>query len=467
MNLTSTQSLRAHSCPEHICLQTPSRTFTYREWEEITKRAAAWLLSHGQPGETVALTAQNRWETLALFCGAVRAGFVFMPLDPRMTEAERTERLRLAKPVLFIPSEQLEKTGSLIEQTTPSSYCHEDVHCMFYSGFTSGSSGTPKQFIRSQRSWLKSFEAGMADFPLTGHETAVIAGPIHHSLFLYGAAFAFFSGQPILLMDKFVPQHTAQALNRLDSFVFYAVPTMLEALYNRFHTSSKGIVFLSGAGWTAERKQQWIDTYPAASLYEFYGASELSFVSYMTPEDYRVRPASSGKPSTGVTVDIRSGGESLSPGQTGTIYVKSPMLFSGYVHEGCYKLDIDQDGFYTVGDAGYVDEEGCLYVVGREQFMMITGGVNVYPEEIERVVVRCPDVHAAAVTSIEDVHLGDRIVCFYTGGADKGAVRVFTKQFLSVQKLPRHWIQTNSLPLTTNGKIDRKALREKAKEVLQ
>ncbi|WP_050184265.1 AMP-binding protein [Domibacillus robiginosus] len=467
MNITSTQSLRAQSCPEHICLQTSNQTFNHQEWEEITRRAAGWLLSHGQPGDTVAVIAQNRWETLALFCGAVRAGFVFMPLDPRMTELERKERLQQAAPVLTVQAEQLEEAGNKIRKTKPSFYCSENADVLFYAGFTSGSSGTPKQFVRNQQSWLKSFEAGMADFPLTGQETAVIAGPIHHSLFLYGAAFALFCGQPIRLLDKFRPDQVAHLLNTLDSFVFYAVPTMLEALESSAPLTSKGLVFLSGAGWTAERKQQWIDRCPSAPLYEFYGASELSFVSYMTPDDYSMRPASSGKPSTGVTVEIRSGGKSLPAGQIGTIYVKSPMLFSGYMQAGRLELDIEADGFYTVGDAGYIDQDGFLYIAGREQFMMITGGVNVYPEEIERIVLQCPAVKEAAVTSIQDPYLGDRVVCFYSGQADRRAVRFFTKQFLSVQKRPRHWIQVEKLPLTTNGKIDRKALQKLAKEMLQ
>ncbi|WP_052728646.1 AMP-binding protein [Domibacillus tundrae] len=464
MNMTSTQSLRAQTCPESICVQTKNEVFTCSRWEDITKRAAAWLLLQGQPGDIVALTAQNRWETLALFCGAVRAGFTFMPLDPRMTHAERAERLHLAKPALFIGEDDLSQIGGLIQKTAPSSYCHPDSEALFYSGFTSGSSGTPKQFARNQFSWLKSFEAGLADFPLTGQETAVIAGPIHHSLFLYGTAFALFSGQPIVLMDKFLPQSVIEALNTTESFVFYAVPTMLEAIDQQGGLASAGLVFLSGAGWTAERKQQWMNSYPKAPLYEFYGASELSFVSYMTPDDYKERPASSGKPSTGVTIEIRSDGKSLSANQIGTVFVKSPMLFSGYVEQGSYQLDVREDGFYTVGDAGYLDEEGYLYIVGREQFMIITGGVNVYPEEIERIIVKCPGVEMAAVTSIPDPRLGERIICFYTGQAAATVVRAFAKQALSVQKLPRRWIQLNELPLTSNGKIARKDLQKKARE---
>lgn len=466
MTITSTQSLRAQTCPERICLQTSTRTFTYGEWEETTKRAAAWLLLHGKPGETVALIAQNRWETIALFCGAVRAGFIFMPLDPRMTEAERNERLQLAAPSIHIEAENLEKVGASIQETRASTYWHEDTNALFYAGFTSGSCGAPKQFARTQFSWLKSFEAGQADFPFTGEETAVIAGPIHHSLFLYGTAFALFCGQPVLLMDKFLPQQVAIELNKLDSFVFYAVPTMLEALRTEQPVVSKGLVFLSGAGWAAERKREWNDNHPKAPMYEFYGASELSFVSYMTPEDYKVRPASSGRPSTGVTVHIRSEGKQLGANQIGTVFVKSPMLFSGYRQGNTWHLDIEEGGFYTVGDAGYVDEDGYLYLIGREQFMIITGGVNVYPEEIEKIVSKCPGVSRAAVTSVPDTRLGEKIVCLYSGRAAAGEVRSFVKKILSVQKLPRHWLHVHELPMTTNGKIARKALRKKAEEML-
>lgn len=459
--MTTTQSLRAQTCPDSVCLKTSSRTFSASQWENLTKRAAAWLLNQGEIGSTVAVNGQNRWETLLLFWAAVRTGFVFMPLDPRMTEAERNERLQLANPALYMNEDDLNELEHQLNQTNPSSYSHPAQNALFYSGFTSGSSGKPKQFARNQSSWLKSFEAGLADFPFSGTETAVIAGPIHHSLFLYGAAFALYTGQPILLTEKFLPDRLSVLLNQTEPFVFYAVPTMLEAMQA---VNGKGIVFLSGAGWSAERKKQWSSAHDQIRLFEFYGASELSFVSYMTPEDVQIRPSSSGKPSTGVTVEIRSGGAACAPFEIGTVYVNSPMLFSGYMEEGRCRLDLAEDGFYTVGDAGYVDEDGYLYIVGREQFMMISGGVNIYPEEVERVVIQCPDVEAAAVTSIPDDRLGERLVCLYTGIADQKTVRRFVKARLSVEKTPRRFVQTDALPLTSNGKVARAELKKIAEE---
>ncbi|WP_018393371.1 AMP-binding protein [Bacillus sp. 37MA] len=465
MNITSTYPLRAQTCPEPFFVKTKEQTFTYKEWEDMTKRAAGWLLSVGHPGETIALTALNRWEVLVIFCGAARAGWTFMPLDPRMTKAEREERLRLAAPKLFIGKDSLAKIGQLIMNTEPTDFCSDDEEAIFYSGFTSGSSGVPKQFGRSHRSWIKSFEAGLTDFLLTGEETAIIAGPIHHSLFLYGAAFALYTGQRLILHEKFWPHHITQTLKETPSFVMYAVPTMLESLMKTNDIEGKGFVFLSGAGWTAERKQQWVTQYPNAALYEFYGASELSFVSYMTPKDYNHKPSSSGKLSTGVEIEIRHGSQVLPAGETGTVYVKSSMLFSGYAKDDSYEMNIEEDGFYTVGDAGYMDEDGYLHIIGREQFMMISGGVNVYPEEVERVILKYAGVKEAAVTSIHDIHLGERIVCLYTGRIDPIRLKAYTKAYLSIEKMPRKWARVDSLPHTTNGKIARNELKKMALEV--
>lgn len=467
MNITSTLSIRANQSPDSVFLQTSERTFTYSEWEIVTKKAAFWLLSHRKKGKTVAVTAANQWETLALFCGAARAGWIFMPFDPRITEQERKERLALASPSVFIGSHELTETGRKIMSSPVSDYCHQDKEAIFYSGFTSGSSGVPKQFGRSHFSWIKSFEAGLADFPIQGNETAVIAGPIHHSLFLYGAAFAIFSGQQIFLLEKFLPQKTVHVLNERTPFVFYAVPTMLESLFPVFCQFAKGLVFLSGAGWPAERKQDWMNTYPHAWLYEFYGASELSFVSYMTPEDFKSKPDASGKPSSGVEIEIRLKNKTKAAAyETGTVFVKSPMLFNGYAKGGQFHLEIEEDGFYTVGDAGYLDEDGYLYVVGREQFMIITGGVNVYPEEVERIINLCPSVKEAAVTSFPDRRLGEKIVCFYSGDASIQQLRFFTKKRISVEKIPRIWVKISALPRTSNGKIARNDLIKLAKEVL-
>ncbi|OMP67255.1 AMP-binding protein [Domibacillus epiphyticus] len=468
MNITSTFSLRAQTCPDSLFVETETKRFTYAEWEELTKKAASWLLSHGKPGDTAAVTSINRWETLVIFCGAARAGWTFMPLDPRMKGKEREERLQMASPRLFIGKDDLEKAGQTIMETVPSDYCCEDGEAIFYSGFTSGSSGKPKQFGRHHQSWIKSFEAGLADFPLTGQESAIIAGPIHHSLFLYGAAFAFFTGQKIILLEKFLPHQTVNTIKNASSFAFYAVPTMLESLLKYdLNLKGKGIVFLSGAGWPAERKQEWLKQNPDAELYEFYGASELSFVSYMTPDDYMRKPDSSGRPSTGVTISIRDGDRILTTGEKGKVFVKSPMLFSGYAINGSYQADIGEDGFYTVGDAGYIDEEGYLFIVGREQFMIITGGVNVYPEEVERVITTHPLIQEAAVTSIPDVHLGERIVCLYTGDIEPIDLQFFAKSLLSIEKIPRKWVKAESLPHTTNGKIARSELKKMALEVFK
>lgn len=465
MNITSTYPLRAQMCPESFFVKTKEQTFTYKEWENMIKRAASWLLSISHRGETIAVTALNKWETILIFCGAARAGWTFMPLDPRMTEREREERLRLAAPKLFIGKESLVETAQLMMKMKPTDFCSEDGEAIFYSGFTSGSGGVPKQFGRSHRSWIKSFEAGLTDFPLTGQETAIIAGPIHHSLFLYGAAFALYTGQKLILHEKFWPHHVTQTLKETPSFVLYAVPTMLESLMKINDIEGEGIVFLSGAGWTAERKQQWVTYYPNAALYEFYGASELSFVSYMTPKDYSRKPSSSGKQITGVEIEIRHGSQVLPAGETGTVYVKSPMLFSGYAKGGLYEMNIEEDGFYTVGDAGYMDEDGYLHIIGREQFMMISGGVNVYPEEVERVILKHAGVGEAAVTSIHDRHLGERIVCLYTGGIDPITLKAHAKTCLSVEKIPRKWARISSLPHTTNGKIARNELKKIAMEV--
>ncbi|OLN22473.1 hypothetical protein BTO30_09180 [Domibacillus antri] len=468
MNITSTFPLRAQSCPDSLFMETETKTFTYGEWEAITKKAANWLLSFGQPGETVALTAVNRWESLALFCGAARAGWTFMPLDARMKEAEKEERLRMAVPRIFIGKEELEAVGEMILNTDPTDFCCHDEEAVFYSGFTSGSSGVPKQFARGHRSWVKSFEAGLSDFPLNGKEAAIISGPVHHSLFLYGAAFALYSGQKLILHEKFLPHQCARTMKNEKTFVFYAVPTMLESLLQMdLDLKGRGIVFLSGAGWTAERKREWMERHTNAALYEFYGASELSFVSYMTPDDYKRKPASSGRPSTGVTIEIRSGGRVVPTGETGVVYVKSPMLFSGYAMNGSYRMDIGEDGFYTVGDAGFMDEEGYLYIVGREQFMIITGGVNVYPEEVERVILNHAGVKEVAVTSIPDVHLGERIICFYTGTAKPSELQTYTKSSLSIEKVPRKWMNVDLLTYTTNGKIARSEVKRMALEAFK
>jgi len=195
--------------------------------------------------------------------------------------------------------------------------------------------------------------------------------------------------------------------------------------------------------------------------YELYGASELSFVTVMTEKDEAAKPGSVGRACQGVEIEIRDshGGQQAS-GEIGKIFVRSLMLFDGYLLEsGELVRIVDDRGFITVDDMGYVDEDGYLYIAGREKNMILYGGLNVYPEEIERVLSRCPGVEEAAVVGQPDAHWGEIAVAVIKGSAARLDLQRACRKELASFKVPRRWVYVQDMPHTTSGKIARAQMK--------
>ncbi|HZG70344.1 MAG TPA: hypothetical protein VEY51_02325, partial [Chondromyces sp.] len=153
-------------------------------------------------------------------------------------------------------------------------------------------------------------------------------------------------------------------------------------------------------------------------------------------------------------------GEVLPPGEAGTIYVKSSMLFSGYIMDSMLENVQDADGWVTVHDAGYLDEDGFLYLVGREKNMIISGGINIFPEEIEAVVKKHPNVTEAVVVGMPDSYWGEVLLAFYSGQVAPAELKRHCRQYLSAYKVPRIWKRIDSFPYTSSGKVARQKLKE-------
>ncbi|MDQ0339331.1 acyl-CoA synthetase (AMP-forming)/AMP-acid ligase II [Caldalkalibacillus uzonensis] len=254
--------------------------------------------------------------------------------------------------------------------------------------------------------------------------------------------------------------------------VLFIVPTMAAAIMQELehreevptaHHLQK--IISSGAKWQAVDKRKLGTFFPHTGLYEFYGASELSFVSVLSPQDQLSRGASVGRPFYGVEISIRNqDGQEVAPGEVGQVYVKSDMFFSGYVHDQQATQEVLQGEWATVGDVGTVDEDGYLYLVGRAKNMIISGGLNVYPEEVERVLKQLPCIEEAAVIGVPDDYWGEKVaavVKFRTGERlEQEEIRQYVRQYLARYKCPREIIEVSTFPYTSSGKIARRKLQE-------
>ncbi len=205
----------------------------------------------------------------------------------------------------------------------------------FYMGFTSGTTGDPKAFIRSHNSWLASFDCTQIDFQLDENDHVLIPGALIHSHFLYGVISTLYLGGTVYLLEKFSPNRTLSLIETHPITVVYLVPTMIAALLMEEHSIEKPVKFLSsGAKWEDHSKQHLQTMFPHFSMVEFYGASELSFITVLTNADNERKPGSVGRPCHNVEIQIRQdNSEPAKPMETGKIYVRSNMLFNGYLEK--------------------------------------------------------------------------------------------------------------------------------------
>ncbi|MGE6595012.1 acyl-CoA synthetase [Bacillus proteolyticus] len=472
MGITKEYKQHASLQPNKIAIKENDRVLIYKEWFNSVCKVTNWLRATESKNKTIAIVLENRIEFLQLFAGAAMAGWICVPLDIKWKQGELKERLAISNPDMIVTERyklndisdeegrviEIDEWKRMIENYPTTNPPLENVeNAPFYMGFTSGSTGKAKAFLRGQQSWVHSFECNVHDFHMKKKDSILIAGTFVHSLFLYGAISALYLGQTVHIMRKFIPNQVLAKLETENISVMYTVPTMLESLYkeNRVIENEMKIIS-SGAKWEAEAKEKVKNMLPYAKRYEFYGASELSFVTALVDEESERKPNSVGKPCHNVQVRIcNEAGEEVQTGEIGTVYVKSDQFFIGYIIDGVLAQKLTADGWMTVQDVGYQDEEGFIYIVGREKNMILFGGINIYPEEIESVLQTHPAVDEIVVVGVEDSYWGEKLVAIVKGSATKQQLKSFCLQRLSSFKIPKEWHFVDEIPYTHSGKIAR------------
>ncbi|MGM7719974.1 AMP-binding protein [Metabacillus sp. Hm71] len=485
MSITATYEMHARHFPDKIAIQTADESLSYQNWYQLICQTANWLASLQRANNIVGVFMQNGLPFLQLFSAASEAGLVIVPFDIKWTTAEIKKRIILSQPSIIITmKDQFEKLKELDLNVMVWEECLVEINRMplhreteikrempFYMGFTSGSTGEPKAFIRSHESWVQSFACTQFDFHINKNDHVLIPGSLIHSHFLFGAISTLYFGGSVYLLSKFSPVQSLEFIETKPITVIYVVPTMLEAFLKEGCQSNKQLkIISSGAKWEEITKQRIMEMFPNSYMYEFYGASELSFVTVLPDDDSKRKPGSVGKPCHNVEIQIRtSTGVVAEKNEIGKIYVRSKMLFSGYLQAGmsCIQPIQTEDGWMTVDDMGYVDAEGFLYIIGREKNMILYGGINIYAEEVETVLASHPDVDAAAVVGTSDPYWGQVVSAVIQGSATKAELRKLCKMKLAAYKIPRKWYFLNEIPLTTSGKIARPKIIEMLERKVQ
>lgn len=343
---------------------------------------------------------------------------------------------------------------------------------------SSGTTGTPKGAKRdlggttgkARASSLTSSLGMLRRLPLKGGDTTFIAAPLFHTWGLSHALLCSVFGSPMVLRERFEPEEVLAGIARERVGTLVAVPAMLQRILalpvetrRRHDTSSLRVVALSGSALPGGLATRWMDTF-GDNLYSMYGSTEVAAVALAGPTDLRAAPDTAGPIVPGVAVRLldQRGGE-VPTGQPGRIFVRSGLLFEGYTGGGNKEV---VDGFMSTGDLGHIDASGRLFVDGREDDMIVSGGENVFPQEVEEVILSLPSVADVAVVGVKDAEFGQRLraVVVTTEGASPTAdeIRDHVRENLARYKVPRDVVFREELPRNTTGKILRRVLVEEA-----
>src|ERR1700728_2386505 len=440
-------SFNARRTPNRAAIIDDEGSFSYRELDEAANAVAHGLLAKGvRGGDGVAILARNhRWFAVAQYgCARVGARIILLNSEfsgPQVKEVseregakliiyddEYTEVVSKAEPelgklrALGTNPDSDEPSGSddetladLIERSSsePAPKAAKNASIII---LTSGTTGTPKGANRSTPPTLAPVGGILSHVPFKANEVTSLPAPMFHALGYLHGTIAMFLGSTLVLRRKFKPPLVLEDIEKHKVTAMVVVPVMLSRILDTLEKmdkkpdlSSLKIIFVSGSQLGAELANRALkDSGPV--IYNMYGSTEIAFATIAGPKDLEKNAATVGPVVKGVKVKILDdNGNELPQGDVGRIFVGNAFPFEGYTGRG-HKQIID--GLMSSGDVGYFDEHGLLYVSGRDDEMIVSGGENVFPAEVEDLISGHPEVVEATALGVEDKEYGHRLCAF-------------------------------------------------------
>ncbi|MGV0852986.1 long-chain-fatty-acid--CoA ligase FadD2 [Mycolicibacterium phlei] len=492
-------ALNARRHPNRTAIIDDFGEMTFGQLDEAAHSVANGLIEKGvKGGDGVAVLARNHRWFLVAFYGAARVGARIILLNsefsgPQIKEVSEREGARLiiyddeyyeAVSKADPPLGKLRALGITPEKDGPSGSTDETLEDFVkrHSGtsapkatrhssviiLTSGTTGTPKGANRSTPPTLAPIGGVLSHVPFKGGEVTSLPAPMFHALGFLHATIAMMLGNTLVLRRKFKPATVLDDIEQHRVTGIVVVPVMLSRMldyYDGLDTkpdlSSLRIVFVSGSQLGAELATRALDTLGPV-VYNLYGSTEIAFATIARPEDLKKNPATVGPVVKGVKVKIfDDNGNEVPTGQVGRIFVGNFFPFEGYTGGGGKQII---DGLMSSGDVGYFDEDGLLYVSGRDDEMIVSGGENVFPAEVEDLISGHPDVIEATAIGVEDKEWGQRLRAFVVkaegSNLTEDDVKKYVRDHLARYKVPREVIFVDELPRNPTGKILKRELRE-------
>lgn len=479
--------------PHKVALVEGSRNLTYARLIERIDRVSNLAIHFGLGhGDRAAVLMANRLEYIELVLGLASAGVSAVTIGPASSAAELSFILEDATPRVLFVSPELEERAresglASVEKLVVMGEEYEDLLAQASSGmcsvptdaedifmitYTSGATGTPKGVMLSHRGRVNSFHAmSSAHQCYSPSDVSLATTPMFHGAGFMMAAAPIFFGGTCEILPRFDITDLMQAFDRTRATSVYMVPSHFSSLFasgiarDRYDTSAMKAIISGTAPLAQATKEQIIDFFGPGKLFERYGSTEASIVSTLRPEDQLRKIRCVGQPFAMTQIRILDQqGNDVPAGTAGELYSTSPMMYSGYWNRPGLAEKSARGEWITAGDIAMQDEDGYLYLVDRKSEMIISGGENIYPREIEEVLLTHPAVAECGVTGIAHDYWGEAVTAFVVLRKDHNVseqeLRDHTARTLARFKIPKSVHFLPSLPRNSMGKILRRALRD-------
>jgi fatty-acyl-CoA synthase len=477
--------------PERTGLVDERGSLTFAELHERSNALAHALAARGVgEGDGVAVMCRNHRYFLDITAAAAKLGADVLYLNTAFAGPQLVEVLEREAPTVVVYDDEF---APVIDRADvahrvvawadePEEWEEETVDDLVAEGsrtdlrppgtpsraviLTSGTTGTPKGAPRSEAG-VEAAVALLERIPYRSGVRMHVAAPMFHTWGFAHLALCLLLGDTVVLRRRFDPEDFLRTLEDERCDTVAVIPVMLQRVLgldaevlDRFDLADVRVVSASGSALPGDLATRWMDRF-GDHLYSTYGSTEVAYASIATPGDLRAAPGTAGRPPLGTVVRILDGeGSEVEAGETGRIFVGNSMLFEGYTGGG--HKDV-VDGLMSSGDVGRFDDDGRLYVEGRDDEMIVSGGENVFPQEVEDCLARHEGVVEAAAIGVPDDDFGQRLRAFVVlsdPSVTEEDLREWVKANLARYKVPREIVLLDELPRNATGKILKRELAE-------
>jgi long-chain acyl-CoA synthetase len=477
------------------------KQWSYSELNNRANQIGNAFLSKGyKKGDKVAVMMKNHSAYVEIILGLSKIGVIIVPINYRLVGSEIEYIISNSESRSFITTDKY--TGE-IEGILPQLNCLDDVIMIdgtsstnmidyesfiaqgsvrepdiqvnetdtLYLGYTSGTTGKPKGVIISHRSRILAGMAAAYEYKIDESDTHIVAGPIYHAAPWIFLMMQLIAGGTLIIEESFSPEQFLADVERYQATNTFMAPTMLNFLVNlnekkksQYDISSMRVLISAGSPLPTQTKLDILEFFPAVDLHEFYGSTESAITLNIKPKDIQRKDRCVGQPFPLVECLILD--ENKNPvkmGEIGELYIKAPYLLDEYYKNPEANEVAFKDGYFTVGDMALQDEEGYYYIVDRKKDMLISGGVNIYPREIEEALYSHPNILDVAVIGVPDPVWGESVKAIVVPRegitlSEKDIINYCEGKIASYKK-PKSVDFVKELPRNPSGKILKVELR--------